>query len=109
MVSNRTGIVVGASSVEEALLNAHQQSSSNHGFDTLNAVLADEYGKSIRTMKLPLFFGDCLAGVIATKKESSSPAWVSKAGLVQFAEHLESLKQYPPIPTGALDPYEPPN
>jgi len=28
---------------------------------------------------------------------------------VQFAEHLESLKQNPPIPTGALDPYKPLN
>ena len=34
--------------------------------------------------------------------------WVPKAALPQLEEHLKSLKEYPPIPTGALDPYEPP-
>ena len=33
--------------------------------------------------------------------------WVLKAGLPQLEEHIASLKKYPPIPTGALDPYEP--
>jgi len=34
--------------------------------------------------------------------------WVLKAGLPQLEEHLASLKKYPPIPTGAPDPYRPP-
>jgi hypothetical protein len=34
--------------------------------------------------------------------------WVLKAGLPQLEEHVASLKKYPPIPTGAPDPYEPP-
>jgi arylsulfatase len=34
--------------------------------------------------------------------------WVPKAALRQLVEHAASLKTYPPIPTGAPDPYEPP-
>ena len=34
--------------------------------------------------------------------------WVPKAALPQLEEHVMSLKEYPPIPTGAADPYEPP-
>ena len=34
--------------------------------------------------------------------------WVHKAALPQLVEHVASLKKYPPIPTGALDPYMPP-
>lgn len=34
--------------------------------------------------------------------------WVLKAGLPQLEAHVASLKKYPPIPTGAPDPYEPP-
>lgn len=33
--------------------------------------------------------------------------WVPKAALPQLEEHIASLKQYPPIPGGAPDPYEP--
>lgn len=33
--------------------------------------------------------------------------WVLKAGLPQLEEHAASLKEYPPISTGALDPYTP--
>jgi arylsulfatase len=34
--------------------------------------------------------------------------WVPKAALPQLEQHVASLKKYPPIPTGAPDPYEPP-
>ena len=34
--------------------------------------------------------------------------WVPKAALPQLEEHVASLKRYPPVPTGAADPYEPP-
>jgi arylsulfatase A-like enzyme len=34
--------------------------------------------------------------------------WVPKAALPQVEEHVASLKQHPPVPTGAHDPYEPP-
>ena len=34
--------------------------------------------------------------------------WVPKAALPQLAEHVLSLRQYPPVPTGAPDPYTPP-
>ena len=34
--------------------------------------------------------------------------WVPKAALVQLEEHVVSLKKNPPIPTGALDPFMPP-
>jgi len=43
-----------------------------------------------------------------TEARTVPDSWVSKAGLVQHAEHLESLKKEPPIPIGALDPYKPP-
>lgn len=33
--------------------------------------------------------------------------WVPKAALPQLEEHVISLKQYPPVPTGAPDPYQP--
>ena len=35
--------------------------------------------------------------------------WVLKAGLRQLEEHVASLKNYPPIPSGTPDPYEPQN
>ena len=34
--------------------------------------------------------------------------WVLKAGLPQLEDHVASLQAYPPVPTGAPDPYEPP-
>jgi arylsulfatase len=34
--------------------------------------------------------------------------WVPKAALPQLEEHVASLREYPPVPTGASDPYEPP-
>ncbi len=34
--------------------------------------------------------------------------WVPKAALSQLEEHVASLKEFPPVPTGAPDPYEPP-
>ncbi len=34
--------------------------------------------------------------------------WVPKAALVQLSEHVASLKKHPPIPSGTLDPYQPP-
>ena len=34
--------------------------------------------------------------------------WVPKAALGQLGEHLASLKKHPPIATGTLDPYRPP-
>jgi arylsulfatase len=43
-----------------------------------------------------------------TESRTVPDSWVAKAGLVQFAEHLKSLKENPPIPTGAPDPYEAP-
>jgi arylsulfatase len=35
--------------------------------------------------------------------------WVLRVALPQLEEHVASLRAYPPIPTGAPDPYEPPN
>jgi arylsulfatase len=34
--------------------------------------------------------------------------WVLKAGLPQLEAHVASLKKFPPIPSGAPDPYKPP-
>jgi arylsulfatase A-like enzyme len=34
--------------------------------------------------------------------------WVPKAALPQLEAHVASLREHPPIPTGAPDPYEPP-
>jgi arylsulfatase len=34
--------------------------------------------------------------------------WVPKAALGQLDKHMRSLKEHPPIPSGALDPYRPP-
>lgn len=33
--------------------------------------------------------------------------WVMKGGLPQLEEHAVSLKENPPVPTGAQDPYTP--
>jgi arylsulfatase len=33
--------------------------------------------------------------------------WVLRAALPQLEEHVASLKEHPPIPTGAPDPYSP--
>lgn len=33
--------------------------------------------------------------------------WVPKAAMPKLLEHAASFKKYPPIPTGAPDPYEP--
>ena len=33
--------------------------------------------------------------------------WVPKAALKQLEEHILSLKEYPPVPTGQGDPYQP--
>jgi arylsulfatase len=33
--------------------------------------------------------------------------WVPKAALGQLGEHVKSLQEHPPIPSGALDPYRP--
>ena len=35
--------------------------------------------------------------------------WVPKAALGQLEEHVASLRAHPPIPTGAPDPYSPPD
>jgi arylsulfatase len=35
--------------------------------------------------------------------------WVPKAALPQLEEHIVSLREHPPVPTGAPDPYEPPS
>lgn len=43
-----------------------------------------------------------------TESRAVPDSRVSKAGLTQFEEHLQSLKEHPPRPTGTLDPYEPP-
>jgi len=37
-----------------------------------------------------------------------SDTWVPKVALTKLTEHAASLQKEPPIPTGALDPYEPP-
>jgi arylsulfatase len=43
------------------------------------------------------------------RKDTLFPhTWVTKAALPQLEEHVASLKQHPPVPTGAPDPYEPP-
>ena len=34
--------------------------------------------------------------------------WVPRSALVQLEEHLATLREYPPIAPGALDPYQPP-
>ena len=33
--------------------------------------------------------------------------WVLRTGLPQLEEHAASLTKYPPVPTGAPDPYQP--
>ena len=43
-----------------------------------------------------------------TESRTVPDSWVSKAGGVLLVEHLASLKKHPPIPTGTLDPYQPP-
>jgi len=35
--------------------------------------------------------------------------WVEEKAPPQLTEHAESFKDYPPIPPGTPDPYEPPS
>ena len=35
--------------------------------------------------------------------------WVAAKALPHLTEHAASFKDYPPIPPGTLDPYEPPS
>lgn len=35
--------------------------------------------------------------------------WVAEKALPQMIEHIASFEEYPPIPPGTPDPYEPPN
>jgi arylsulfatase A-like enzyme len=43
-----------------------------------------------------------------TESRTIPDSWVAKAALVQLSEHLQSLKENPPIAVGAPDPYKPP-
>ena len=43
-----------------------------------------------------------------TESRTVADSWVSKAALVHLDKHLKSLKEHPPIPIGAPDPYTPP-
>ena len=43
-----------------------------------------------------------------TESRTIPDSWVAKAGLVQFSDHVDSFKRYPPIQVGQKDPYEPP-
>ena len=84
----------------------------------------DVYGIKWRNWKLPLKELDTWSGVV---KEYGMPklynlysdmserenvffadTWVPKAAMPKLLEHAVSFKKYPPIPTGAPDPYEPP-
>ena len=66
----------------------------------------DAWSDVLRTYTMPRLYN-----LLADPQERDNVlfpnTWVPKAALGQLEEHLASLAAYPPIPTGALDPYEP--
>jgi len=71
-------------------------------FNEMDSALSDK--KSYNVLKTY----NLLTDPGETESRTMPDSWVAKAALVQFSEHLKSLKNNPPIPTGALDPYRPP-
>ena len=67
----------------------------------------DSWNTILRTYTMPRVYN-----LISDPREQDDVlfphTWVLKVGLPQLEEHVASLKKYPPVPTGALDPYEPP-
>ena len=62
----------------------------------------------IRTYDFPRLY-NLLSDVHEHENVLFPHSWVPRLALVQLDEHQASLQEYPPIPVGALDPYEPPN
>jgi arylsulfatase len=68
----------------------------------------DSWNTVLRNYTMPRVYN-----LISDPRESDDVlfphTWVLKAGLPLLEEHVVSLKQHPPIPAGAPDPYQPPN
>jgi arylsulfatase len=67
----------------------------------------DSWNTVMRTYTMPRVFN-----LISDPREQDNVlfphTWVLKRALPQLEEHVASLKEFPPIPTGTLDPYQPP-
>jgi arylsulfatase A-like enzyme len=68
----------------------------------------DDWSDVMRTLTMPRLYN-----LMSDPQERDNVlfpnTWVPKAALGQLEEHIASLRMYPPIAPGALDPYEPPN
>jgi len=73
----------------------------------INMKEQDAWNTPLRTYTMPRVYN-----LMSDPQEKSNVlfphTWVLKAGLPQLDEHVASLKKFPPIPTGATDPYTPP-
>ena len=67
----------------------------------------DDWSDVMRTLTMPRLYN-----LLTDPQERDNVlfpnTWVPKAALGQLQEHVLSLREYPPIPTGAPDPYVPP-
>jgi arylsulfatase len=67
----------------------------------------DAWNTIMRTYTMPRVYN-----LISDPREQDNVlfphTWVLKRGLPQLEEHVASLKEFPPIPTGSPDPYVPP-
>jgi arylsulfatase len=67
----------------------------------------DAWSGELRTYTMPRAYN-----LLADPQERDNVlfpnTWVPKAALGQLEDHIASLREYPPIPSGAPDPYEPP-
>lgn len=68
---------------------------------------ADAWNTMMRSYTMPRVF-NLMNDPLEQDNVLFPHTWVLKAGLPQLDEHAASLKEHPPIPTGSLDPYEPP-
>jgi arylsulfatase len=66
----------------------------------------DSWNDVMRTLTMPRVYN-----LLADPQERDNVlfphTWIPKAALGQLEEHVASLRAYPPVPAGALDPYEP--
>jgi arylsulfatase A-like enzyme len=66
----------------------------------------DAWNSILRTYTMPRVYN--LMNDLQERDNVLFPhTWVPKAALPQLEEHVASLKKFPPIPTGAPDPYMP--
>jgi arylsulfatase len=67
----------------------------------------DAWNTALRTYTMPRVY-NLISDPLEQDNVIFPHTWVLKKGLPQLDEHVASLRVNPPIPTGTLDPYTPP-